>query len=167
QLRRTLRTVRRPGRAAPGAGRAARRGRDGGPRTARVLRHHLRGARRQRRRLRPRQPRGLVADAAAGAVARGVGHPPVRPLRPGGERCVGAARPDAVRTRAHPVAPVAADRAPLVAGPPLPRAAARGEPLPEADGPPSANIDAENDAEMLGALAPLARAVRSLLPLLR
>src|SRR5699024_7172801 len=35
------------------------------------------------------------------------------------------------------------------------------------DGPPSANIDAENDAEMLGALAPLARAVRNLLPLLR
>lgn len=42
-----------------------------------------------------------------------------------------------------------------------------GEPLPEADGPPSANIDAENDAEMLGALTPLARAVRNLLPLLR
>ncbi|MGO1199362.1 MAG: alpha-N-acetylglucosaminidase [Dermabacteraceae bacterium] len=42
-----------------------------------------------------------------------------------------------------------------------------GEALPDADGPPSANIDAENDEEMLGALAPLARAVRTVLPLLR
>ncbi|SLM96685.1 Alpha-N-acetylglucosaminidase [Brachybacterium faecium] len=68
------------------------------------------------------------------------------------------------RTRSTP--------SPLIARPwtrGLPFASQRlaGEALPDADGPPSANIDAENDAEMLGALAPLAHAVRSLLPVLR
>ena len=67
------------------------------------------------------------------------------------------------RTRATP--------SPLIARPwsaELPFASQRlaGEPLPEADGPPSSNLDAENDAEMLGALVPLARAVRTLVPLL-
>lgn len=67
------------------------------------------------------------------------------------------------RTRATP--------SPLIARPwsaELPFASQRlaGEPLPEADGPPSSNLDAENDAEMLGALAPLASAVRRLVPLL-
>lgn len=68
------------------------------------------------------------------------------------------------RTRSTP--------SPLIARPwsrELPFAAQRlaGEALPDADGPPSANIDAENDQEMLGALAALARAVRTLLPLLQ
>lgn len=68
------------------------------------------------------------------------------------------------RTRSTP--------SPLIARPwsrGLPFATQRlaGEALPEAGGPPSANIDAENDAEMLGALAPLAHAVRTLLPLLQ
>lgn len=67
------------------------------------------------------------------------------------------------RTRATP--------SPLIARPwsaQLPFASQRlaGEPLPAADGPPSSNLDAENDAEMLGALAPLARATRNLVPLL-
>ena len=66
------------------------------------------------------------------------------------------------RTRSTP--------SPLIARPwsaDLPFAAQRlaGEALPVADGPPSANLDAENDAEMLAALAPLAEAVRVLLPL--
>jgi alpha-N-acetylglucosaminidase len=66
------------------------------------------------------------------------------------------------RTRSTP--------SPLIARPwsaDLPFAAQRlaGEALPTADGPPSANLDAENDAEMLAALAPLAATVRDLLPL--
>ena len=67
------------------------------------------------------------------------------------------------RTRSTP--------SPLIARPwsrRLPFASQRlaGEALPEAAGPPSANIDAENDEEMLRALPALARAVRDLLPLL-
>lgn len=66
------------------------------------------------------------------------------------------------RTRSTP--------SPLIARPwsaDLPFAAQRlaGEALPAADGPPSANLDAENDAEMLAALAPLSATVRDLLPL--
>lgn len=65
------------------------------------------------------------------------------------------------RTRSTP--------SPLIARPwsrDLPFASQRlaGEALPDADGPPSANLDAENDREMLEALAPLAHAVRTLLP---
>jgi alpha-N-acetylglucosaminidase len=67
------------------------------------------------------------------------------------------------RTRATP--------SPLIARPwsrGLPFASQRlaGEALPASDGPPSANLDAENDQEMVQALRPLARAVRTLLPLL-
>ena len=66
------------------------------------------------------------------------------------------------RTRSTP--------SPLIARPwsaDLPFAAQRlaGEALPAADGPPSANLDAENDTEMLAALGPLAALVRELLPL--
>src|SRR5699024_6611155 len=58
------------------------------------------------------------------------------------------------RTRATP--------SPLIARPwsrELPFASQRlaGEALPEADGPPSANLDAENDQDMLGALPDLSR----------
>lgn len=65
------------------------------------------------------------------------------------------------RTRATP--------SPLIARPwsrSLPFASQRlaGEALPDVDGAPSANVDAENDLAMLDALAPLARAVRALLP---
>jgi alpha-N-acetylglucosaminidase len=65
------------------------------------------------------------------------------------------------RTRSTP--------SPLIARPwsaELPFAAQRlaGEALPAADGPPSANLDAENDTEMLAALAPLSTLVRELLP---
>nr|WP_245354308.1 alpha-N-acetylglucosaminidase TIM-barrel domain-containing protein [Brachybacterium sacelli] len=67
------------------------------------------------------------------------------------------------RTRATP--------SPLIARPwsrELPFATQRlaGERLPDADGPPSATLDAENDHDMLGALPELAQAVRRLLPLL-
>src|SRR5690625_1468259 len=67
------------------------------------------------------------------------------------------------RTRATP--------SPLIARPwsqALPFASQRlaGEPLPTKEGPPSANLDAENDTEMLGALAPLAQSIRELVPLL-
>ena len=67
------------------------------------------------------------------------------------------------RTRATP--------SPLIARPwsqALPFASQRlaGEPLPTKEGPPSANLDAENDAQMLGALAPLAQSIRELVPLL-
>ena len=68
------------------------------------------------------------------------------------------------RTRATP--------SPLIARPwsrELPFAGQRlaGEALPEPDGPPSANIDAENDQDMLGALPELSRAARDLLDLAR
>ncbi|WP_193106105.1 alpha-N-acetylglucosaminidase [Brachybacterium sp. FME24] len=68
------------------------------------------------------------------------------------------------RTRSTP--------SPLIARPwsrDLPFATQRlaGEALPEAGGPPSANLDAENDEEMLRALPALARAVHDLIPLLR
>lgn len=67
------------------------------------------------------------------------------------------------RTRATP--------SPLIARPwsqDLPFASQRlaGEPLPTTDGPPSANLDAENDTQMLRALEPLARATGELVPLL-
>ncbi|MGP5681652.1 alpha-N-acetylglucosaminidase [Brachybacterium alimentarium] len=68
------------------------------------------------------------------------------------------------RTRATP--------SPLIARPwtrALPFATQRlaGEALPDADGPPSANVDAENDQDMLRALPALARAARDLTSLLR
>ncbi|MDN5688040.1 MAG: alpha-N-acetylglucosaminidase [Brachybacterium sp.] len=68
------------------------------------------------------------------------------------------------RTRATP--------SPLIARPwshDLPFAGQRlaGEALLEKDGPPSANVDAENDQDMLGALPALSRAARGLLDLTR
>src|SRR5699024_9218789 len=63
---------------------------------------------------------------------------------------LGSPRRHPVRAGPHPRHPVPADR----------------EPLPTTDGPPSANLDAENDTQMLRALEPLARATGELVPLL-
>ncbi|MFC0673135.1 alpha-N-acetylglucosaminidase [Brachybacterium hainanense] len=66
------------------------------------------------------------------------------------------------RTRATPSPLIAR---PWSAGLPFASQRLAGEPLPDASGPPSANLDAENDAEMLGALPHLAAAARTLLRL--
>ena len=143
--------LRRPRGPRRGPRRASRRRGRGAAGSARGRRDHLRGARRERDRVR-------LALRAVWSRCRPWRSGPSSTSPAAGGSAVTASAPlgrfsGPCTVPAAPLHALAADRPPLVRGPALRRPAPGRRGAPAADCPPSANLDAENDTEMLAALA--------------